>query len=160
MQASMPELRDIHLPEPVSFWPPAPGWWLLALLAFALLTFAVLAIRRWRRRRQAQRQAKALLAQIDWQGDQWPRELNSLLKRAAMAYFPLNDVASLHSGQWREFLCQGLADKQREAFLEDYARLQTQLYQPQTDPLSPEPYRRWAELWLKQALPPKGGDYV
>jgi len=33
-------LRDIHLPEPVSWWPPAPGWW--ALLVLALLCMAAL----------------------------------------------------------------------------------------------------------------------
>ena len=35
-----PELRDIHLPDPVSWWPLAPGWWLLAILVLALALLA------------------------------------------------------------------------------------------------------------------------
>ncbi len=31
-----PDLRDIHLPDAVSWWPLAPGWWLLAILVLAL----------------------------------------------------------------------------------------------------------------------------
>ena len=29
------QLRDIHLPESSLWWPPAPGWWILALLLIA-----------------------------------------------------------------------------------------------------------------------------
>ena len=29
-------LRDIHLPDAVSWWPPAIGWWLLAIIIVAL----------------------------------------------------------------------------------------------------------------------------
>ena len=32
-------LKDIHLPSPVSFWPPAPGWWILAVLLISSLFF-------------------------------------------------------------------------------------------------------------------------
>ncbi|MDX8405453.1 MAG: DUF4381 domain-containing protein [Mariprofundus sp.] len=31
------QLHDIHLPEPLSWWPPAPGWWLLLLLLLICL---------------------------------------------------------------------------------------------------------------------------
>ncbi|WP_221799556.1 DUF4381 domain-containing protein [Oceanobacter mangrovi] len=41
-QSSLP-LADIHLPEPVSFWPLAPGWWLLA----GLILLAAIAIGWW-----------------------------------------------------------------------------------------------------------------
>jgi len=50
-----PELRDIHLPGPVHWWPPAPGWWLLALVALICIVFALYKLhgaarrRRWRR---------------------------------------------------------------------------------------------------------------
>ncbi|MDQ6996171.1 MAG: DUF4381 domain-containing protein [Mariprofundus sp.] len=44
-------LRDIHLPEAVSGWPPAIGWWLLLLL----LLLSMAAVFWWMKWRKAQR---------------------------------------------------------------------------------------------------------
>lgn len=56
------QLADIHLPDPVSFWPPAPGWWLLALL---LLIVMALALRAWQKRQHLTRLKRAALAELD-----------------------------------------------------------------------------------------------
>lgn len=52
-------LRDIHLPEPISWWPLAPGWWILLA---SLIMIAVIAFLVWRfmSRRQLRRAERAL----------------------------------------------------------------------------------------------------
>ncbi len=46
------QLRDIHVPEPPGWWPPAPGWWLTGtLLAAALMWLGWRLIRAERQRR-------------------------------------------------------------------------------------------------------------
>ncbi len=48
-QALLQQLRDVHAPPPVGWWPPAPGWWVLC--ALILVSLAYLAYRFWRARR-------------------------------------------------------------------------------------------------------------
>lgn len=53
----MEALRDIHLPDGVSPWPPAPGWWASLVLAF-LLALAARAVWNWLRRPNLRRIAR------------------------------------------------------------------------------------------------------
>ena len=55
------QLRDIHLPEPIGWWPPAPGWWLLALVFLSALIYVALWWRQRRARLYFRRQAQHLL---------------------------------------------------------------------------------------------------
>lgn len=106
--AAMPQvaLRDIHLPEPVSWWPLAPGWWLLAAL---IVVLAVMLVRRHRQRRQlrfAQAQLEQALAR--WKehqdGHRFASDVSVLLRRLAMSRFARRKVAGLTGSRWLEFL--------------------------------------------------------
>ena len=64
--APLADLRPLMAPAPVSWWPPAPGWWILAFLCIiALAALAIWAYRRRLRyqRTRYQREAIALLEQ-------------------------------------------------------------------------------------------------
>ena len=49
-------IRDLHLPEPVGWWPLAPGWWLLITIAVLGIGWLLLRALRRYRRGQARRQ--------------------------------------------------------------------------------------------------------
>ncbi|WP_166265267.1 DUF4381 domain-containing protein [Marinobacter caseinilyticus] len=101
------ELRDIHLPDPGGFWPPAPGWWLLAALALAGLGWCLWALyRRRQRNRWLIHALKELsqLARVQEPDLQWFNQLNRLLKRAARARFPERRPESLSGADWVAFL--------------------------------------------------------
>lgn len=104
------QLRDIHLPSPIELWPPAPGWFVLAIFAFlALLAAAVWLYVRWRReqyRRDAVSELEGLLAQY-WKEQDTQAYLNqcaNLLKRVALTRYQRTDVASLTGEAWVRFL--------------------------------------------------------
>jgi hypothetical protein len=103
-------LRPLHMPDAVSWWPPAPGWWLLALLSIALLVWGIRALLRWRRgsryRQTALRELEELRASLATQGDvhAFAAAANKLLRRAALVRYPRADVAALCEAEWLQFL--------------------------------------------------------
>lgn len=102
------ELRDIHLPPSPALWPPAIGWWVLALLALIALGFLVQQLLRLYRRQRRRRAAFAALqhARRALQGDvrDLAAELSVLLRRVALTRFPRHQVAALSGEAWLQFL--------------------------------------------------------
>ncbi|MCX4029850.1 DUF4381 domain-containing protein [Endozoicomonas sp. SM1973] len=109
-EAVLKQLAPIVQPEPVSLWPLAPGWWILAGLIF----LAIGCISYWLYRRAIQRRyRKQALQLLDnyWQHYQHQQNLTAfvtacsqLLKQVAMTAYGRNRVAGLTGDLWHRFL--------------------------------------------------------
>lgn len=102
-------LRPLHAAPPPALWPPAPGWWLLAVLLLAL--FAAAAFRGWRyyRRQRFRRHVFAELERItneysDESAPEFLANMGILLRRIALRRYPPEQVAALTGGDWLQFL--------------------------------------------------------
>jgi hypothetical protein len=103
------QLRDIHLPAPPEFWPPAPGWWVLAAIALGLATWAGILLWRQIRIRRQRRRILALLERMEQssKGAATPEflaQLSRLMRRLALMRFPRHEIASLTGIRWLQFL--------------------------------------------------------
>ncbi len=115
MESALLPLRDIHLPNALDWWPFAPGWWGLALLATTALIATVLL---QRRRARLRLRARALeeIGRIRTRHSRRPdphrvlQELSELLRRVALSRADepnqpsRTEIAALHGVAWREFL--------------------------------------------------------
>ena len=126
-------LRGLHLPEPVGYWPLAPGWWLLtAILALLLLWFAVCFFHRRRLRSVSGSCAHQLgLAYHRWQHsgdtDAYMNDAPAILRRVAVRLEGRERVARLSGQAWVNWL-----DTASSASLAESTRewISLQLYQP------------------------------
>ncbi len=114
--AALP-LRDIHLPAPVSWWPPAPGWWALAGLALAAVALVLVLRRRRARARttlralaRAQLQALRRRHQVQPDPQALVRGLSELLRRACLGLYPRHECAALTGEAWLALLDRTLGD--------------------------------------------------
>ena len=107
-------LRDIHAPAAPGFWPPAPGWIAVCILAAAaVLAAGIVAVRRWRAgqpRRKALASLRTLRArhQAGASAAEVAAELSTLVRRVALARHPREEVAGLTGERWIAWLESGL----------------------------------------------------
>lgn len=122
MEAEDPlsQLRDIHLPEPVTFWPPAPGWWVLLVLILIGLVFlyrhAIAAMIQRRKLANTLRELDEAyenyeeLAAFDHKQNQagldYLANVNILLNRVALVFYPDTPAGQLTGSAWLSFLDQ------------------------------------------------------
>ena len=98
-------LRDIHLPDAVSWWPPAPGWWILLALLIALIVFLPRLIKRLGQQ-PLNKTALIELEQIQQNFSSHKDELkliqdiSVLLRRVCISYLPREQAAGLTGEQW------------------------------------------------------------
>ena len=94
------QMHDIVLPDPISWWPLAPGWWvILLLLTLAMVWIITAAYRRWKKnayRRAALRELKNIS----------PADIPALVKRVSLSIYPREQIATLSGEAWLEFLDQ------------------------------------------------------
>ena len=103
------QLRDIHLPDPVGWWPPAPGWWLLAMVLLAIIAatthFISRYIRRNRYRKEARQELQRLNAErLGHSTRHTVEQLAMLLRRVAIQTCGRVAVAPLVGQAWLKFL--------------------------------------------------------
>jgi Domain of unknown function (DUF4381) len=103
--ADLSNLHDIVAPLPVPWLPPAPGWWIVAVIALgALAILAAAWAARWRRNAYRRAALKELDALGKPPGPPEMQAISAILKRAALVVYPREEVASLTGRRWLEFL--------------------------------------------------------
>ena len=106
-------LRDIQLPDPISWWPPAPGWWVL----MAVVIISIVSILFLLKRHKQYRSSVSFLANLEFQKikDQFLEnnnkqfliaELSVLLRRVSMSISDRKHTAALTNESWLRFLDQ------------------------------------------------------
>jgi hypothetical protein len=124
------QLKDIHLPPAIGFWPLAPGWYLvLALVIIAGVALLSWGVVNWKKHQQR----KIILHQVDELFNQYQQtktaaavtQASVLLKRVALKRYPRHEAAGLHGQSWLKFLNAHCPKKliTKQPFLTDAGQL-------------------------------------
>lgn len=110
LSSSLEQLRPIHMPDTIGYWPIAWGWWCVFGLVVLMLLGGGYWL--WRHYQQGLPKRKALqlladceaLYQVTSNEQQACATIVDILKRVALAYFSREEVAELYGETWVYFL--------------------------------------------------------
>ena len=146
------QLRDIHLPDPISWWPLAIGWEVLFVLMLVLASLIVLSVRRFYQRGRARREGLRLLRQYEQAYQEGLSshlvsiQISEILRRVALVYFAREELAGLQGELWITFLNKSAKGVHFSAVRESLLVLP---YQPNHS-MHLEPLFLCAKMWIKQ----------
>lgn len=143
------QLKDIHVPDNVAVWPLDWGWWcLIALCLAGTISFIIYLVKK-RKFNKPRRDALKLLASITPSDDNWPMQINNVLKRTAVTYFKQQEVAGLYGNSWHEFLLKTLPDRRKNNMSDSLSTLHSQQYAPKCDNKHFDECSKAANAWVK-----------
>lgn len=136
---SLSKLSDIWVPAPSGLWPVSPTGWLLIGCVIGILAFWFWRYARYRRANRYRAQALHELRQAKSNDD-----MALVLKRTALVAYPRQQVASLSSERWCDWLASHvkMSDIVRRALLDTF-------YRPQNVGSSAE-LRKYCERWVQK----------
>lgn len=154
------EIKDIHVPEQISNYPIAYGWWLLAALLILITAISIIKIRKKAKLNHVKQQA---LVQLKSNPEMPMSDTIALLKWAAIHYFSRVELAKLFGSSLQEFLTTQLPIKHKkdfidlseQAFLNQYHAKPKASVDADVHAQSGKNFNQAAILWLTHALPPK-----
>ena len=140
------QLIEIPLPPAISWWPLAPGWYLVLLLAIVIITVIIVAkLKRW----QANRYRRAALAQLTAVDIDNAACLNQIIRQTVMdagVIDKLNETGS----RWLQFLnhsCQQPVFEKKQ--LQRLEQLNYQALTSATERLSDMEFQQLKALCLR-----------
>lgn len=140
-------LHDIHLPDPIGLWPPAPGWWVVLLVAAAFVLWQALRVRA--RRRSPDRIALDILDELharfeaDGNSVALATGLSRLLRRISLARFDRRESAGLHGEARGRALAA--ADRTAPIPVELIERLESVVYRSDSGDVVPREQLGWID---------------
>ena len=163
MQAAQQQLdlKDIHLPDPVSWWPPATGYWIiLAIIVICIVTF--LSLKAYRKKYVIKKAALNEFNRIKKDFQSKPNQkklatsLSELLRRAAISTYPASECAGLTGKQWLNWLDKNLPESTLN-FSNGPGYLLTEfIYSSSQHANDINDLLNLCLQWLKQLPPPSG----
>ena len=118
------QLRDIHLPSTVDWWPVAIGWWMLAIITLLLLVYLIWYFKRRKAQQHTMNLALQSLAELESESTmdshRWLQSLSALLRQIAINLSGRQEVAGLVGDQWLMYLDK---NNKQQAFTQGAGRV-------------------------------------